>query len=105
MPEEKVDISALKQKALLFRREILEMLTLAGSGHPGGSLSAVEIFISLYFYKMNHNPRNPVWPERDHLIVSKGHISPVTYVTIANCGYFSCKMATLSMVDSSNGSP
>ncbi len=88
MTNKKLDIKALKQKALLFRKEILEMLQLAGSGHPGGSLSAVEIFISLYFYKMNHDPRNPQWPQRDHLIVSKGHISPVTYVTLANCGYF-----------------
>ena len=48
------DINDLKEKAYQFRREILETLQLAGSGHPGGSLSAVEIFIGLYFYKMNH---------------------------------------------------
>ncbi len=82
------DIQSLKGKAIQFRREILEVLNLAGSGHPGGSLSAVEIFISLYFYKMQHNPASPQWAERDRLIVSKGHCSPVTYVTLANAGYF-----------------
>lgn len=88
MPAKAVDINSLKEKALLFRREILEVLNLAGSGHPGGSLSAVEILISLYSYKMSHNPKDPAWPDRDRLIVSKGHVSPVVYVTLANHGYF-----------------
>lgn len=83
-----IDIPFFQHKALQFRREILETLHLAGSGHPGGSLSAVEIFISLYFYKMNHKPSDPHWPERDRLIISKGHCTPVTYVTLANAGYF-----------------
>ncbi|MBL8013294.1 MAG: transketolase [Candidatus Omnitrophica bacterium] len=83
-----VDLVALQKKAVLFRREILEMLQLAGSGHPGGSLSAVEIFIALYFYKIRHDPKNPAWEDRDRVIVSKGHCSPVTYVTLANAGYF-----------------
>ena len=86
--EKKVDIDLLKHKALQFRREILETLNLAGSGHPGGSLSAVEIFISLYFYKLKHDPKNPKWNERDRVIISKGHVSPVVYVTLANAGYF-----------------
>ena len=84
----KSDIPSLQQKALQFRREILETLNLAGSGHPGGSLSAVEIFISLYFYKLKHDPKNPKWNERDRVIISKGHVSPVVYVTLANAGYF-----------------
>ncbi len=83
-----IDINSLKEKAVLFRREILETIHQAGSGHPGGSLSAVEIFITLYDYKMKHNPQDPQWDERDRLIVSKGHCSPVTYVTLANYGYF-----------------
>ncbi|MDP8213341.1 MAG: transketolase [Candidatus Zapsychrus exili] len=83
-----MDIDALKKKAVQYRREILETITEAGSGHPGGSLSAVEIFIALYDYKMNHKSDDPKWEDRDRLIVSKGHISPVTYVTLANCGYF-----------------
>lgn len=82
------DIQALKQKAFEFRKEILETLNLAGSGHPGGSLSAVEIMVALYFYKMQHRPTDPKWEDRDRMIVSKGHVSPVVYVTLANAGYF-----------------
>ncbi|MFA5060341.1 MAG: transketolase [Candidatus Omnitrophota bacterium] len=82
------DIAALKIKAVQLRKEILETLFCSGSGHPGGSLSAVEIFLTLYFYKLKHDPKNPRWDDRDRLIVSKGHVSPVVYVTLANCGYF-----------------
>ncbi len=88
MPSKPININSLQQKALQLRREILETLNLAGSGHLGGSLSAVEILISLYFYKMHHTPQNPKDPKRDRLIVSKGHASPVVYVTLANAGYF-----------------
>ncbi len=83
-----VDFASLQNKSVSFRREILETLNLAGSGHPGGSLSAVEIFISLYFYKIKHKPSDPHWEGRDRVIVSKGHCTPVTYVTLANAGYF-----------------
>ncbi len=79
---------ALKKKAVLFRKEILQVTNAAGSGHPGGSLSAVEILIALYDYKMNHKPDDPQWEDRDRLIISKGHVTPVTYVTLANYGYF-----------------
>ena len=82
------NIKELKQKALLFRREILEILHSAGSGHPGGSLSAVEILISLYETKLRYDPQKPEWPDRDRLIISKGHATPVVYVTLANYGYF-----------------
>ncbi len=88
MANKNIDIAALKQKAVSFRKEILENLCLAKSGHPGGSLSAVEIFITLYEYKMNHRPSDPQWHDRDRLIISKGHCTPVTYVTLANYGYF-----------------
>jgi len=83
-----IDIQALQKKAVQFRRDILETVNAAGSGHPGGSLSAVEIFICLYEFKMRHKPDNPQWEDRDRLIVSKGHISPAVYVTLANYGYF-----------------
>jgi transketolase len=83
-----VDFDVLGEKTRLFRKEILEMITEAGSGHPGGSLSAVEILTSLYYYKMKHKPDNPCWPVRDRLIMSKGHASPALYVILANCGYF-----------------
>lgn len=88
MSDKNIDIEALKSKAITFRKEILEMLNEAGSGHPGGSLSAVELLMSLYFYKMNHKPDDPSWEDRDRLIISKGHISPGVYVTLANAGYF-----------------
>ncbi|MBF0484880.1 MAG: transketolase [Candidatus Omnitrophica bacterium] len=81
-------MNALKAKALQFRRDILETLELAGSGHPGGSLSAVEIFVTLYGQAMKHDPKNPHWEDRDRLVVSKGHVTPVVYVTLANFGYF-----------------
>jgi transketolase len=88
MEKKCVDLGALKEKARRFRKEILEMIAEAGSGHPGGSLSAVEILISLYFCKMRHRPDDPAWPLRDRFIMSKGHASAALYVTLANCGYF-----------------
>lgn len=69
------------------RRHIVEMITAAKSGHPGGSLSAVEILVTLYFDVMRHNPVNPAWPERDRFILSKGHACPVLYAVMAECGY------------------
>jgi len=83
-----VDVNALKDLAGTIRREIVEAVNRAGCGHPGGSLSAVEIFIALYGYKMKHDPKNPRWEDRDRLIISKGHCSPVAYVSLANFGYF-----------------
>jgi transketolase len=82
------DLAILTETARDFRRQILEMIFEAKSGHPGGSLSAVEILISLYRCKMRHRPENPGWPERDRFVLSKGHASPVLYVTLANSGYF-----------------
>jgi len=86
--EQKMDVKALRRKAIEFRRQILEITNSAGSGHPGGSLSAVEILVSLYHYKLRHRPMDPHWAERDRLIISKGHASPVTYVALADSGYF-----------------
>ena len=88
MSPKTIDIESLKKKAVTFRRDILETLEAAGSGHPGGSLSAVEIFLTLYGYQINHKPNDPRWEDRDRVIVSKGHVSPVVYVTLANFGYF-----------------
>ncbi len=88
MNRKEMDIDSLREKARQFRKEILETVAEAGSGHPGGSLSCVEILISLYYYKMRHKPDNPQWPLRDRFIMSKGHASPALYVTLANCGYF-----------------
>ena len=69
------------------RRHIIEMITAAKSGHPGGSLSAVEIVTTLYFDHMRHDPQNPKWPDRDRIILSKGHACPVLYAAMAECGY------------------
>ena len=63
------------------------MLGAAGSGHPGGSLSPVEIVCALYFHILRHDPHNPLWPERDRFILSKGHAAPLLYAVLAECGY------------------
>ena len=84
----KKDIDALKEKARTLRIEILKMLTKAGSGHTGGSLSAADIVASLYFYKMRHRPGDPKWSGRDRFILSKGHAAPVLYAALALSGYF-----------------
>ncbi len=88
MASKTVDIDYLKEKARRFRRETLEIITGAGSGHPGGSLSAVEILTVLYYYKMHHDPARPGWPLRDRFIMSKGHACSAAYVVLADCGYF-----------------
>ncbi len=82
------DIDFLKKMARAIRVEILKMLTEAGSGHTGGSLSVADIVSSLYFYKMRHNARDPKWRERDRFILSKGHAAPVLYAALALSGYF-----------------
>jgi len=82
------EIEKLKSLARTIRIDILKMLNQAGSGHTGGSLSAVEIIVSLYFYKMHHNPQNPKWPDRDRFVLSKGHGAPALYATLARSGYF-----------------
>jgi transketolase len=69
------------------RRDIIKMITAAKSGHPGGSLSAVEILVTLYFDVLNHDPANPKWPDRDRFLLSKGHACPVLYSVMAECGY------------------
>ena len=70
------------------RRDVVELTFTAGSGHPGGSLSEIEILTALYFRVMRHDPRNPAWPERDRFVLSKGHACPGLYVVLAKCGYF-----------------
>jgi len=81
-------LEQLKEKANVIRKDIIEMLAEAKSGHPGGSLSAVEILTYLYFKEMNVDPANPQWPDRDRFILSKGHGAPVLYSVLAEKGYF-----------------
>lgn len=91
---EKLSVEELKAKAKLIRRHIIEMTGAAGSGHPGGSLSATEIVTALYFNLMNHSPKTPQWPDRDRLVLSKGHASPLLYAALAEAGYFDPKTLT-----------
>lgn len=73
--------------AVRLRVEILKMITAAGSGHPGGSLSEVELLLALYFRVLRHDPHNPQWPERDRFVLSKGHGCPALYAVLADAGY------------------
>jgi transketolase len=83
------DVKAIEAKATRMRKDIVEMIAEAGSGHPGGSLSAADIVATLYFGDvMKHDPANPVWAERDRFILSKGHAAPVLYAALAEAGYF-----------------
>jgi transketolase len=82
------EIGALEARAREFRKAILRMTTRAGSGHPGGSLSAIDIITALYFHHMRHDPTNPSWPDRDRFVMSKGHGCPAWYVALAAAGYF-----------------
>jgi transketolase len=86
------DIDALQEKATHLRKTILKMLTGAGSGHTGGSLSATDIVSALYFHEMRHDPKNPEWAERDRFILSKGHAAPLLYAALASSGYFDKKL-------------
>jgi transketolase len=88
MGAQRPDIGQQKDLARRFRKEILQVIHEAGSGHPGGSLSLVEILIALYFYKLRVDPGNPRWKERDILILSKGHCCPALYVALAERGFF-----------------
>jgi transketolase len=77
----------LKRLANRLRIEIVKMIGTAGSGHPGGSLSEVELLSALYFRVLRHNPRDPHWQERDRFILSKGHGCPALYAVMAEAGY------------------
>ncbi|NIM05219.1 MAG: transketolase [Armatimonadetes bacterium] len=81
-------VSLLQERARQIRRDIIMMLAEAGSGHPGGSLSAADIVACLYFHIMRHDPARPDWPERDRFVLSKGHACPVLYAALAEAGYF-----------------
>ena len=87
LPENK--ILELKEIARQLRVEVLKMLTLAGSGHTGGSLSIIEILVTLYFFKLHHDSKNPTWSDRDRFVLSKGHGAPALYAILARLGYFS----------------
>jgi len=82
------DPRILKALSREIRVSVIKSLAVAGSGHLGGSLGLTDIFTSLYFSVLNHDPENPEWKERDRLILSIGHLAPVLYATLAHAGYF-----------------
>ncbi len=81
-------IAVLQEKARKLRVDIIKTLHRSKSGHTGGSLSVIDMLTVLYYHKMRHDPANPKLPERDRLILSKGHAAPAQYVALADCGYF-----------------
>lgn len=81
-------IDEMKKIAHQMRHDIINMTHAAGSGHPGGSLSSVEILTALYFNIMKHDPENHEWEDRDRFVLSKGHVCPVLYSALARSGYF-----------------
>ncbi|MEQ1877390.1 MAG: transketolase [Bdellovibrionia bacterium] len=85
---QKPTISELEAKAREGRRLIIRMLTEAGSGHPGGSLSAIDIITTLFFSEMKVDPKNPTWADRDRFVLSKGHGVPALYAALGLKGYF-----------------
>ena len=94
-------IPELEAIARELRRDVVETIYAAGSGHPGGSLSELDILVCLYFHAMRHDPQNPQWPERDRFILSKGHASPGLYAVLARAGYFPQEeLPTFRQVDS-----
>jgi transketolase len=97
-----LDADALRERARIIRRHIVEMLHEAASGHPGGSLSAVEIVTALYFGGvLRYDPDRPDWADRDRFILSKGHGVPVQYAAMAEAGYFdTAELRTLRRIDS-----
>jgi transketolase len=100
-PRKILDIKELEGIAKRLRINILKMLHAAGSGHTGGSLSATDIAVAIYFSKMNFDPKDPFWNERDRFILSKGHAAPLLYAIMAEAGYFPVEMLNnLRKIDS-----
>ena len=82
------DVGRLREIARESRVQIIRMLTPAGSGHPGGSLSVIDILTVLYFNRMRYDPKRPTWEDRDRLVLSKGHCVPAQYACMAKAGFF-----------------
>jgi transketolase len=81
-------LSDLRMMAEVVREDIVTSLLHAKSGHSAGPLGMADIFTALYFNVLKHNPKRPRWPGRDRFVLSNGHICPLLYVVMANCGYF-----------------
>jgi transketolase len=85
---DKALVTDLRRKALEIRKHVVDSVYRAGSGHPGGSLSIADVLACLYFHEMRHDPEQPGWPDRDRLVLSKGHAAPALYAALALAGYF-----------------
>ena len=79
---------SLQNKARQHRKDILKMLCGCQSGHPGGSLSVVEIIMALYEHVLRYDAKNPLWAQRDRMVLSKGHGCPALYAVLADKGFF-----------------
>ena len=91
-----MDIESLEERAKVIRRHVVRMIAKAGTGHPGSSLSTVDLLVALFYSKLRHNPQQPAWPDRDRFVMSKGHGCPALYAVLAEMGYFSVdKLDTL----------
>lgn len=88
------DVERLEEQAVQLRRDIVEMIHAAKAGHPGGSLSAVDMITALYFHVMRIDPQNPRWEDRDRFVLSKGHACPALYEALARRGFFDPKHLT-----------
>ena len=88
MTTKKPDMRQLRKVAVELRQTILRTIANAGSGHPGGSLSMVELLVGLYWHALRHDPKRPEWPDRDLFFLSKGHGCPALYAVLATQGYF-----------------
>ncbi len=94
-------VKRLEEVSSNTRKLILQTLAEAKSGHPGGSLSAVELVVALYYNVMRHDPKHPKWPDRDRFILSKGHAAPLLYSVLAQQGYFPIEeLKTLRKINS-----
>ena len=92
---------SLEEIAKILRRHVITMTARAGSGHPGGSLSATDIVTALFFRVLRYRPSEPCWSERDRFILSKGHAAPLLYAALAESGYFPVEeLSTLRRLDS-----
>ena len=87
----KLNIEELEVKANEIRQDLIKMLLEAGSGHSAGPLGMADIFTAMYFNILNHDPKKPDWEERDRLMLSNGHITPIRYTAMAHAGYFPIK--------------
>lgn len=84
----KIDIKQLEKISLELKRDVIEMLTEAGSGHVGGAFSIADIITALYFGVAKVDPHNPLWEGRDYILLSNGHICPIVYAALAKKGFF-----------------